>query len=263
MSSPAGETILRCAGLSKSFGPPGRSVPVLRGLELDIARGDMVAILGESGAGKTTLLHLVGAIDRPDAGTIEFDGWDVSGAGPVQQAAYRNRRLGFVFQFHNLLPEFSAAENAMMPLLIRGVDRTEARSRAVAVLRELGLNDQVGRRPAELSGGEQQRVAMARALAGGPALLLADEPTGNLDERNAETVFGLLLDLHRRRGMTTLLVTHSERLASRCDRVLVMERGFLTVWKGHPTIRRRGTDRVPATLNNSAAEDSSKSSTHV
>jgi lipoprotein-releasing system ATP-binding protein len=214
--------------LTKSFGPPGRAVTVLRDLELEVARGEMVAILGESGAGKTTLLHLVGAIDRPDSGSIEFDGWDVIGADPVDRAAYRNRRLGFVFQFHNLLPEFSAAENAMLPLLIRGVDQAEAHSRSVAVLRELGLNDQIGRRPAELSGGEQQRVAVARALAASPALLLADEPTGNLDERNAEAVFSLLLDLHRRRKMTTLLVTHSARLANRCDRVLVMERGFLT-----------------------------------
>ena len=229
MSSGGNGAVLRCAGLTKSFGPPGRTVPVLRDLELEVARGEMVAILGESGAGKTTLLHLVGAIDRPDSGSIEFDGWDVIGADPVQRAAYRNRRLGFVFQFHNLLPEFSAAENAMMPLLIRGVEHAEARSRSVAVLRELGLNDQIGRRPAELSGGEQQRVAIARALAASPALLLADEPTGNLDERNAEAVFSLLLDLHRRRKMTTLLVTHSTRLASRCDRVLVMERGFLTL----------------------------------
>ncbi len=228
MSSGGNGVVLRCAGLTKSFGLPGRTVPVLRDLNLEVARGEMVAILGESGAGKTTLLHLVGAIDRPDSGSIEFDGWDVIGADPVHRAAYRNRRLGFVFQFHNLLPEFSAAENAMMPLLIRGVEYAEARSRSVAVLRELGLNDQIGRRPAELSGGEQQRVAIARALAAGPALLLADEPTGNLDKRNAEAVFSLLLDLHRRRKMTTLLVTHSARLASRCDRVLVMERGFLT-----------------------------------
>ena len=228
MSSGGNSAVLRCAGLTKSFGPPGRAVTVLRDLELEVARGEMVAILGESGAGKTTLLHLVGAIDRPDSGSIEFDGWDVIGADPVDRAAYRNRRLGFVFQFHNLLPEFSAAENAMLPLLIRGVDQAEALSRSVAVLRELGLNDQIGRRPAELSGGEQQRVAVARALAASPALLLADEPTGNLDERNAEAVFSLLLDLHRRRKMTTLLVTHSARLANRCDRVLVMERGFLT-----------------------------------
>ncbi|HET6278275.1 MAG TPA: ABC transporter ATP-binding protein [Candidatus Polarisedimenticolia bacterium] len=263
MSDVLKDTILRCSGLSKTFGPAGRTVPVLRALELEVARGEMVAILGESGAGKTTLLHLVGAIDRPDAGTIEFDGWEVSGADAVQRAAYRNRRLGFVFQFHNLLPEFTAVENAMMPLLIRGVDHAAAHSRSVAVLRELGLNDQIGRRPSELSGGEQQRVAMARALAGGPALLLADEPTGNLDERNAETVFELLLDLHRRRRMTTLLVTHSERLASRCDRVLVMERGFLTPWGGHLTIRRPGADRVTAALSKRAAEDGSKSSTHV
>jgi lipoprotein-releasing system ATP-binding protein len=223
----------------------------------------MVAILGESGAGKTTLLHLVGAIDRPDAGRIEFDGWEVSGADPGARAAYRNRRLGFVFQFHNLLPEFSAAENAMMPLLIGGVPAADAHSRSVAALRELGLHDQIGRRPAELSGGEQQRVAIARALAGDPALLLADEPTGNLDERNAAAVFELLLDLHRRRRMTTLLVTHSARLAGRCDRVLLMERGFLTPVSGGRYNTTAGTDQVPAALNARSAETGAPSPTRV
>jgi lipoprotein-releasing system ATP-binding protein len=222
------ETILRCEGLHKSFGPAEGRVEVLRGLELEVERGEMVAVLGESGAGKTTLLHLVGAIDRPDSGRILYRGRDVTQAGPEERAAYRNRDLGFVFQFHHLLPEFSAVENAMMPLLIRGETRPRARARVAAVLQELGLAGRLGRRPTELSGGEQQRVAIARAIAGGPGLLLADEPTGNLDERNAEVVFGVLLDLHRRRGMTTILVTHSERLAGRCSRVLRMEHGSLT-----------------------------------
>jgi lipoprotein-releasing system ATP-binding protein len=245
MSSPAGEPILRCAGIWKTFGPPGRRVEVLRGLDLDVWRGEMVGILGESGTGKTTLLHLVGGLDVPDRGSILFRGRDVAKAGPQDRAAYRNRDLGFVFQFHHLLPEFSALENAMMPLLIRGEDRHRSRQRARALLQELGLPECADRRPTELSGGEQQRVAVARAIIGGPALLLADEPTGNLDERNAEAVFDLLADLHRRRGMTTMFVTHSTRLASKCSRVLRMEHGSLTT----PTDSRYntgvGTSQVP------------------
>jgi len=246
MSSPAGEPVLlRCVDVWKSFGPEGRAVEVLRGLELEVRRGEMVAILGESGTGKTTLLHLVGGIDRPDRGSILFRGRDVAAASGQERAAYRNRDLGFVFQFHHLLPEFSAAENAMMPLLIRGEDRGRSRQRARAILQELGLLECADRRPTELSGGEQQRVAVARAIVGGPALLLADEPTGNLDERNAEAVFGLLSDLHRRRGMTTLFVTHSARLASKCSRVLKMEHGSLTDPAGSRYNAPAGTSQVP------------------
>ncbi len=245
MSSPPGEPILRCASLWKSFGPEARRVEVLRGLDLAVWRGEMVAILGESGTGKTTLLHLVGAIDRPDAGSILFRGRDISSAGAQERAAYRNRDLGFVFQFHHLLPEFSAVENAIMPLLIRGEERRRARQRAQALLEELGLGECSERRPTELSGGEQQRVAVARAIVGGPALLLADEPTGNLDEKNAEAVFALLSDLHRRRGMTTLFVTHSARLASKCSRVLRMEHGSLTDPAGSRYNVPAGTSQVP------------------
>jgi len=245
MSSPPGEPILRCGSLSKSFGPEGRRVEVLRVLDLAVWRGEMVAILGESGTGKTTLLHLVGAIDRPDDGTIQFRGRDIGSATARDRAAYRNRDLGFVFQFHHLLPEFSAVENAMMPLLIRGDDRRRARQRALGLLQDLGLAECSDRRPTELSGGEQQRVAVARAIAGGPALLLADEPTGNLDEKNAEAVFALLLDLHRRRGMTTLFVTHSARLASKCSRVLKMEHGSLTDPAGSRYNVSAGTIQVP------------------
>ena len=245
MSSPAGEPILRCADLWKSFGPEGRRVEVLRGLDLEVRRGEMVAVLGESGTGKTTLLHLIGGIDRPDRGSILFRGRDVAAAGAHERAVYRNRDLGFVFQFHHLLPEFSAVENAMMPLLIRVEDRRRARQRALALLQELGLLDSADRRPTELSGGEQQRVAVARAIVGGPALLLADEPTGNLDERNAEAVFALLFDLHRRRGMTTLFVTHSARLASKCSRVLRMEHGSLTDPAGSRYNVQAGTTQVP------------------
>ncbi len=239
------EPILRCVDLCKSFGAREARVEVLRGLGLSVERGEMVAVVGESGAGKTTLLHLVGAIDRPDAGTILFRGRDVAAAGAAERAAYRNRDLGFVFQFHHLLPEFSAVENAAMPLLIRGGERRRARARAAAILEELGLSGRLDRRPTELSGGEQQRVAIARAIAGGPALLLADEPTGNLDERNAEAVFGLLLDLHRRRGMTTILVTHSERLAASCSRILRMEHGSLTASVSTRYNTSSGTAPVP------------------
>ena len=210
-----------------------------------VERGEMVAILGESGAGKTTLLHLIGGLDRPDGGSILFRGRDVARLSAADRAAYRNRDLGFVFQLHHLLPEFSTLENAMMPLLIRGVERRVARDRATTVLRDLGLAAHMDRRPNELSGGEQQRVAIARSIVGGPTLLLADEPTGNLDERNAEVVFGLLLDLHQRRGMTTLLVTHSARLAARCTRTLTLEHGSLTPSATSRYNTTSGTSQVP------------------
>ena len=228
MNDGAAAPLLRCAGVGRVFGPPEGRVEVLRGLDLEVRTGDMVAILGESGAGKTTLLHLVGALDRPDTGTIRFRGRDIGAASQSARAAYRNRDIGFVFQFHHLLPEFSAVENAMMPLLIAGQSPRAARERAAASLTGLGLASALGRRPTALSGGEQQRVAIARAVAGEPALLLADEPTGNLDARNAGAVFDLLLRLHEERGMTTLLATHSEKLAGRCTRVLTMEAGSLT-----------------------------------
>ncbi|HXH27464.1 MAG TPA: ABC transporter ATP-binding protein [Candidatus Polarisedimenticolia bacterium] len=245
MSSSVAEPLLRCRGVARAFGPPERRVEVLRDLDLTVDRGEMVAILGESGAGKTTLLHLIGALDRPDTGAILFRGRDIGRLAAAERATYRNRDLGFVFQLHHLLPEFSALENAMMPLLIRGVEPGRARPRAVALLEELGLRAHMGRRPTQLSGGEQQRVAIARAIVGGPSLLLADEPTGNLDERNAAAVFELLLDLHRTRGMTTVLVTHSARLAARCSRVLTMEHGSLTASEGARYNNAAGTTRVP------------------
>jgi lipoprotein-releasing system ATP-binding protein len=248
MSDASPAALLRCVHLKRAFGPPGGRVEVLRGLDLDLDRGEMVAILGESGTGKTTLLHLIGALDQPDEGRIEFRGRDLTRLSQKQRAAYRNRDVGFVFQFHHLLPEFSALENVLMPLLIGGESWSRARDRSAAILQELGLAAALHRRPAELSGGEQQRVAIARAVVGGPALLLADEPTGNLDERNAGNVFSLLLDLHDRRGMTTLLVTHSERLAMRCTRVLVMENGSLTTWRSARYNTAAGASQVPAEI---------------
>jgi len=224
--------LLRCREVRRAYGTGVARVDVLRGLDLEVAAGEMVAILGESGAGKTTLLHVIGALDRPDTGTIEVRGRDIGAAPAAARASYRNRDLGFVFQFHHLLPEFSAVENAMMPLLIGGEKPQPARARAAVLLGELGLSGALDRRPAELSGGEQQRVAIARAIIRNPVLLLADEPTGNLDERNAASAFELLRDLHRARRMTTVLVTHSERLAAKSDRVLVMQRGSLTPLPG-------------------------------
>src|SRR5262245_10745923 len=184
--------VLRCAAVARTFGPPGGRVEVLQNLDLSISRGEMVAILGESGTGKTTLLHLVGALDRPDSGSIEYKGRDIGGAAAAARDVYGNRDVGFVFKINNLLPEFSALGNAFRPPLIAGPPAREARDRAAAVLTELGLGPALHRRPNALSGGEQQRVAIARAVVARPSLLLADEPTGNLDERNAGAVFEVL-----------------------------------------------------------------------
>ncbi len=246
MSRESPEPILRCAGVGKSFGPPSRRVEVLRGLDLAVARGEMVAVLGESGTGKTTLLHLVGAIDRPDSGVILFRGRDIGAAPPQERAVYRNRDLGFVFQLHHLLPEFSAVENAMMPLLIRGEDRGKARDRSLALLQELGLKDCADRRPSELSGGEQQRVAIARAIAGSPALLLADEPTGNLDSRTSIEVMEILQRLNRERGITVILITHEHDIAEYGTRTIVFRDG--RVVKDEPVLTRRDAAQEFAAL---------------
>ena len=214
--------------IAKSYQVGQTSLSVLRDLDLSVEPGEMLAIVGASGVGKSTLLHVLGGLDRVDRGTVTIASVEVTALADGEIVAFRNRRVGFVFQFHHLLPEFSAVENAMMPLLIAGENPRAARERAAASLTGLGLASALGRRPTALSGGEQQRVAIARAVAGGPALLLADEPTGNLDARNAGAVFDLLLRLHQERGMTTLLATHSEKLAARCTRVLTIEAGSLT-----------------------------------
>ncbi|NOZ55346.1 MAG: ABC transporter ATP-binding protein [Calditrichaeota bacterium] len=198
----------------------GQTLHVLKGIDLDIRRGEIVAIVGPSGVGKSTLLHILGALDRPTAGTVSVDGVDVFSMDNGQLAAFRNRTAGFVFQFHHLLPEFTALENVMMPALIAGVDRKRAEKRALQLLEQVGLSDRAGHRPNELSGGEQQRVAVARALTNSPKLLLADEPSGNLDAQASKHLHELLWDLVRKEGRTLIIVTHNLDLAKTADRVI-------------------------------------------
>ncbi|HEX9048990.1 MAG TPA: ABC transporter ATP-binding protein [Anaeromyxobacter sp.] len=204
-----------------------RRLEVLRGIDLEIADGELVALTGPSGAGKSTFLHLLGTLDVPTRGRILFDGEDVFERGEEGLASFRNQTIGFVFQSHHLLPEFTALENTMMPAFIRRVSRAEARRRAAEMLAEVGLGDRMEHRPGELSGGEQQRVALARALCLGPRLLLADEPTGNLDPQTAEGIHALLTQLNARLGITAVVVTHNERLANALPRRLRIEQGRL------------------------------------
>jgi lipoprotein-releasing system ATP-binding protein len=205
----------------------GQELHILRGLDLTVPRGKTAAIMGASGAGKSTLLHLVGALDRPDRGDIEVGGRRISELNAEEAASFRNQTVGFVFQFHHLLMDFTALENVMMPLWIHAGRTGGAEEKARELLERVGLSNRGSHRPAQLSGGEQQRVAIARAIATGPQVLLADEPTGNLDEESAGQVTDLLLDLNRRQGLTLLLVTHNPQLAARMDNTFVLEQGRL------------------------------------
>ncbi len=213
---------VKATGLAKSYGRPPAAVTVFTGLSLEFHDGDFVAIVGPSGSGKSTLLHLLAGIDLPDAGTVEIDGVSLFARDPAERAKYRNAKIGFVFQFHHLLPEFTAEENVAMPLRIGGVSRREARSRAGELLGRVGLAERARHLPSELSGGELQRVAIARAIARAPRILFADEPTGNLDRENAEEIFNLLRRLQEERGGTSVLVTHDRDLASRCGKIFLM-----------------------------------------
>jgi lipoprotein-releasing system ATP-binding protein len=220
-------TDIHVEALTKRYGSGESAVTVFEQLDLQVEAGERVALVGESGAGKSTLLHLLGGLDRPTSGSIRFAGVEITGFDESQMADFRNRQIGFVWQTHYLLPEFTAEENVAMPLLIRGEAREEALVRARERLGEVGLSRRTHHRAGELSGGEQQRVVIARALAAQPKVLLADEPTGNLDFRTGERIADLFDDLHRAHGLTSVFVTHNLHFAARCDRVLRLEEGHL------------------------------------
>ncbi|HXA03251.1 MAG TPA: ABC transporter ATP-binding protein [Bryobacteraceae bacterium] len=227
MTSNGQTPLFRALNVTKTYRSGANDLVVLDQLTFDVAQGERLALVGESGAGKSTLLHLLGGLDSPTTGTIYYKSKDISGLGDSDLADFRNREVGFVWQIHYLLPEFTALENVMMPLLIRGGSQAEAASASMARLEEVGLGARTGHRAGELSGGEQQRVALARALVANPSVLLADEPTGNLDFRTGEMIFDLLTDLHRSHQLTSIFVTHNLSFAGRCDRVLRLEAGSL------------------------------------
>ncbi|HUV13952.1 MAG TPA: ABC transporter ATP-binding protein [Acidobacteriota bacterium] len=218
---------LRIAGLCKSYQSGDQVLEVLRDLSLEVEKGTLVAITGESGSGKSTLLHLIGGMEKPSVGEIVFGNTDIVELQGEKLAEFRNSMVGFVFQFHHLLPEFTALENVMFPLLIRGLSSGEAAERAAGLLDEVGLSERSHHQPGELSGGEQQRVAIARALVGNPGLLLGDEPTGNLDGKTSDSIHRLLLQIHEEYGLTSIIVTHNPRLADLCDQQLLLVDGKL------------------------------------
>lgn len=218
---------LRIEGLRKAFRSGAAELVLFENLSFEIGRGEMLAIVGQSGAGKSTLLHILGALERPSAGDVYFSGQSLKLLGDDQAADFRNRKIGYVWQFHYLLPEFTAVENVAMPLLMRGIAKAEAENEAIVWLDKVGLRARISHRAGELSGGEQQRAALARALITKPEVLLADEPTGDLDSRTAETVFGLISRLHEEQQLSSLIATHNMSFARRCHRVLKLENGVM------------------------------------
>ena len=227
---------LKIQGLCKSFQSGNERLRILIDLALELEQGQMVAVTGASGSGKSTFLHLVGGMDRADAGSIFLDGVDVTRLAGQGLAEFRNRKIGFIFQFHHLLPEFSALENVMFPLLLRRAPFPQARQEARELLGEVGLDNRIHHKPSQLSGGEQQRVAVARALVGRPGLLLGDEPTGNLDEHTSEAIYQLLLEVHRRHHLTSIIVTHNPRVAALCQLEKRLQEGKLVTVTNSPKI---------------------------
>ena len=217
--------MIQVTDLHKSFPMGEQILPVLKGINLTIQRGELIAVVGASGAGKSTLLHILGLLDRPTKGTVTYEGQDLFGFSESAQAEFRNKRIGFVFQFHHLLPEFTALENACMPALIQRRQPNEVENEAIGILKEVGLGERLHHKPGELSGGEQQRVAVARALLQKPDLVLADEPTGNLDTHTGEALFSLMRELNKARGTTFVMVTHNDKLSAQADRIIHMQDG--------------------------------------
>jgi len=227
--------MIEAVNLTKIYKTPASEVVVFENLNLKVERGNLVAVIGPSGAGKSTLLHLLGGLDTPTRGHVLFKGRNIFDWGAQELAQFRNRHVGFVFQFHHLLPEFTALENTMMPRLIRGEHGQETEKSARQILDRVGLTHRLGHKVGELSGGEQQRVAIARALAGRPELMLADEPTGNLDHKTGEIIFKMFREIHAERGLTSVIVTHNERIAVQCDEIWELDAGVFRRIRGGAT----------------------------
>ena len=229
MNNGDGALMIQATDLAKVYRTPASQVTVFENLNVHIERGKLVGVIGPSGAGKSTLLHLLGGLDTPTRGTVLFNGTNIFNWNAAELAHFRNSHIGFVFQFHHLLPEFTVLENAMMPMMIRGNVRGDTEQAAIAVLERVGLGHRIAHQVGEISGGEQQRVAIARSLVGKPQLLLADEPTGNLDHRTGMTIFEMIRELHGERGLTSVIATHNEKIASLCDEVWELNEGVFAL----------------------------------